>query len=104
MSKMSEADLLYGTAISLESMKVIAESIGIANLPDDAAKELADDVSYRLKLIVQDAAKFMHHAKRTKLSTLDVDHALKVKNVEVSHTASQSRFSRLRLHLSFLFF
>lgn len=80
---MNEADLLYGTTLSLESMKVIAESIGVGNLPDDAAKELADDISYRLKLIIQDAAKFMHHAKRTKLSTQDVDHALRAKNVEV---------------------
>lgn len=42
-----------GACLSSESMKVIAESIGIANLPDEAAKDLADDVSYRLKQIVQ---------------------------------------------------
>ncbi|XP_021926044.1 transcription initiation factor TFIID subunit 6 isoform X2 [Zootermopsis nevadensis] len=79
---MTEADMLYGTSLSLESIKVIAESVGVGNLPDEAAKQLADDVSYRLKQIVQDAAKFMHHAKRMKLSTSDIDHALKVKNIE----------------------
>lgn len=79
----TEADLLYGTTLSIESMKVIAESIGIGNLPDEAAKELADDVSYRLKLIIQESAKFMHHAKRQKLSPNDIDHALKINNVEV---------------------
>ncbi|KAF5307737.1 hypothetical protein FQR65_LT06608 [Abscondita terminalis] len=81
MAKNSEIDL-YGTTFSIESMKVIAESIGIANLPDDAAKELADDISYRLKHIIQDAAKFMHHARRNKLMYPDIDATLKVKNIE----------------------
>lgn len=58
---------LYGTTLSVESIKVIAESIGLNALPDDAAKELADDVSFKIKQIVQDSAKFMHHAKRQKL-------------------------------------
>lgn len=73
---------LYGTTLSIESIKVIAESIGLNALPDDAAKDLADDVSYKLKQIVQDSAKFMHHAKRQKLSINDVDHSLKIRNVE----------------------
>jgi transcription initiation factor TFIID subunit 6 len=50
---MSEADMVYGTSLSLESVKVIAGSVGVVNLPDEAAKQLADDVSYRLKQIVQ---------------------------------------------------
>lgn len=64
-------------------MKVIAESVGIGSLGDDAAKEIGDDITYRLKVIVQDAMKFMHHSKRQKLSITDIDHALKVKNIEV---------------------
>lgn len=80
---------LYGTSFSIESVKVIAESIGIGNLPDEAAKELADDVSYRIKHIIQDAAKFMHHAKRTKLLNKDIDSALKTKNLEVSFCVPQ---------------
>lgn len=83
MAKSNTESDLYGTSFSIESMKVIAESIGIANLPDDAAKELADDISFRLKHIIQDAAKFMHHAKRTKLMHQDIDCALKAKNLEV---------------------
>lgn len=83
MAKNSSEGDLYGTSFSIESMKVIAESIGISNLPDDAAKELADDVSFRLKHVIQDAAKFMHHAKRVKLMQQDIDCALKAKNLEV---------------------
>jgi histone H3/H4 len=82
MSKSNENDL-YGTNLSVESMKVIAESIGIGNLPDDAAKELAEDISFKLKHIIQDAAKFVHHAKRTKLMQNDIDAALRAKNLEV---------------------
>ncbi|XP_050309389.1 transcription initiation factor TFIID subunit 6-like [Anthonomus grandis grandis] len=81
MSKITESDL-YGTNFSVESIKVIAESIGIGNLQDEAAKDLAEDISFRLKHIIQDAAKFMHHAKRVKLLQSDVDSALKVKNIE----------------------
>ena len=51
--KMTENESVYGTTLSQESMKVIAESIGIGNLPDEAAKDLAEDVSYKLKEIIQ---------------------------------------------------
>ncbi|XP_017034519.1 transcription initiation factor TFIID subunit 6 isoform X2 [Drosophila kikkawai] len=81
-AKANSASMLYGSSISAESMKVIAESIGVGSLSDDAAKELAEDVSIKLKRIVQDAAKFMHHAKRQKLSVRDIDMSLKVRNVE----------------------
>lgn len=50
---MNDMEPMYGTTLSAESMKVIAESIGVGNLPDEAAKDMAEDVSYRLKLIIQ---------------------------------------------------
>lgn len=50
---MCENESMYGTTLSQESIKVIAESIGVGNFPDEAAKDLAEDVSYRLKEIVQ---------------------------------------------------
>lgn len=53
ISKMSESESIYGTTLSQESVKVIAESIGVGNFPDEAAKDLAEDVSYRLKEIIQ---------------------------------------------------
>ncbi|XP_012262477.2 transcription initiation factor TFIID subunit 6 [Athalia rosae] len=82
---MNDSESIYGTTLSQESMKVIAESIGVGNLPDEAAKDLAEDVSYRLKEIIQDAAKFMHHGKRQRMTTHDIDHALKIKNVEPTY-------------------
>ncbi|XP_078613037.1 transcription initiation factor TFIID subunit 6-like isoform X2 [Branchiostoma floridae x Branchiostoma japonicum] len=68
--------------VTAESIKVIAESVGIGQLPDEAAAALAEDATYRLKQITQEAVKFMHHGKRRKLSTADFDNALKLKNVE----------------------
>lgn len=56
---MSDSDSLCGSSLSIDSMKVIAESIGIGNLPDEAAKELADDITYRLKHIIQVSINFV---------------------------------------------
>ncbi|XP_044752034.1 transcription initiation factor TFIID subunit 6 [Coccinella septempunctata] len=80
-SKVHENDL-YGTNFSIESIKVIAESIGIASLQDEAAKEMTDEISFRLKHLIQDAAKFMHHGKRVKLMPSDIECALRSKNLE----------------------
>ncbi|KAK2175509.1 hypothetical protein NP493_727g01071 [Ridgeia piscesae] len=65
-----------------ESIKAISESIGIGGLPEKATVYVADDVTYRLKMIVQEAVKFMRHGKRRKLNTADIDSALQVKNME----------------------
>lgn len=42
-----------GGSLSLEGVRVIAESAGVNSLPDDAASFLAEDCSYRLKTIIQ---------------------------------------------------
>lgn len=39
--------------IAPDSLKAIAESVGIADFSDDAAKLLAPDVEYRLREIAQ---------------------------------------------------
>jgi len=65
-----------------ESIKMIAESVGIANLGDMAAKLLADNITNRLKQVVLESVKFTHHAKRRKLLTTDVDYGLRCLNVE----------------------
>lgn len=43
----------YGTTISIESLKVIAESMGIPNLSDECGKELSEDITFKLKHIIQ---------------------------------------------------
>lgn len=43
----------YGTTISIESLKVIAESVGIPSLSDDCGKELSEDITFKLKHIIQ---------------------------------------------------
>ena len=65
-----------------ESMKLIAESVGISNLADTAAKFLADHLTQRLKMVVAESTKFQIKAKRRKLMPCDVDHALRCLNVE----------------------
>ncbi|KAK4332827.1 Transcription initiation factor TFIID subunit 6 [Rhodotorula toruloides] len=65
-----------------DSVKDVAESVGIANLPDEVAGALAGDVEYRLWEIIEESMKFMRHARRTRLKVEDVDQALKVRNLE----------------------
>ncbi|KAL5226287.1 hypothetical protein ABZP36_014552 [Zizania latifolia] len=65
-----------------ETIEVIAQSVGIANLPADVSAALAPDVEYRLREIMQEAIKCMRHAKRTVLIADDVDSALSLRNVE----------------------
>ncbi|XP_015794300.1 transcription initiation factor TFIID subunit 6 [Tetranychus urticae] len=71
-----------GFLSALDSMKIMAESIGISNLSDDASRVLAEEVTFRLKLILQEANKFRGHSKRKKLIGCDIDNALKIKNIE----------------------
>lgn len=65
-----------------ESIKVIAESVGVSGLPDDASSFLAEDISYRLKVIIQEAEKLRQHSKRKRLTCSDFDAALQIKNIE----------------------
>ena len=69
-------------ALDAESVKVMAESINIGTLPEEAAREIAEEVTYRLRQLTQDAAKLMHHGKRAKLACEDVDQALRMTGQE----------------------
>ncbi|BFZ54557.1 histone H4-like TAF Taf6, SAGA complex subunit [Savitreella phatthalungensis] len=65
-----------------DSVRDAAEALGIPNFSQDVAQVVAQDVEYRLHAIILEAQKFMRHSKRTTMRTADIDHALRVLNVE----------------------
>ncbi|PWN52309.1 hypothetical protein IE53DRAFT_385279 [Violaceomyces palustris] len=65
-----------------DTIRDVAESLGIVGLKENVAIALAADVEYRIREIVQEAAKYMRHSKRDQLKTTDVDAALRAKNIE----------------------
>ncbi|OJD22586.1 hypothetical protein ACJ73_06062 [Blastomyces percursus] len=65
-----------------ENIRDVAESVGIGALDDEVVENLARDVEYRISQVLEEALKFMRHAKRTLLTTQDVSHALRVLDVE----------------------
>ena len=64
-----------------DTVKDAAESLGI-NLPEEAGKNLAMDVEYRIHEILETSIQFMRHSKRKLLMTSDINHALKMLNIE----------------------
>ncbi|GLI67285.1 hypothetical protein VaNZ11_011470 [Volvox africanus] len=68
--------------ITPATVKAIALSVDVTRLTEEAAKALAPDVEYRLREIIQDALKFARHCKRTKLTTQDINNAMRLRNLE----------------------
>lgn len=66
-----------------DTIRDVADALGIASLPDGVASMLASDVEYRLHQIIEEASRFTRHSKRTTLMTTDIDQAFKVLNIEV---------------------
>ncbi|KIL66785.1 hypothetical protein M378DRAFT_74702 [Amanita muscaria Koide BX008] len=64
-----------------DAIKDVAESLSI-NISDQVASTLASDVEYRIHQVIEEAARFMRHGRRTTMSTADIDQALRVLNIE----------------------
>ncbi|KZZ87068.1 transcription initiation factor TFIID subunit 6 [Ascosphaera apis ARSEF 7405] len=67
---------------SPDNIKDVAEAVGISNLNDDVTENLARDVEYRISQVLEEALKFMRHAKRSVMTTQDISNALRILDVE----------------------
>ena len=65
-----------------DNIRDVAESVGISNLSDEVINGLSSDVEYRTSQVLEEALKFMRHARRSLLTTQDVSPALRVLDVE----------------------
>ncbi|CAA20756.1 SAGA complex/transcription factor TFIID complex histone H4-like subunit Taf6 [Schizosaccharomyces pombe] len=79
------------TVWNIESIKDVAEMLGIGNLADEPAAAIAMDLEYRIHQVVQEATKFMVHSKRTVLTSADISSALRTLNVEPLYGFNNSR-------------
>ncbi|KIK92430.1 hypothetical protein PAXRUDRAFT_34527 [Paxillus rubicundulus Ve08.2h10] len=66
----------------VDSIKDVAEFLGITSLPDAVASTLASDVEYRIHQVIEEASRYMVHARRTTITTADIDLALRTLNIE----------------------
>lgn len=76
-----------------DTVKDVAESLGLENVNDDVLKALAMDVEYRILEIIEQAVKFKRHSKTDILTTDDVAKALRVLNVEPLYGYHETSFA-----------
>lgn len=65
-----------------DNIRDVAESVGIAQLSEEAIRALTQEVEYRVGQVIVEAMRFMQQGKRTILGTQDISQALKVLDVE----------------------
>ena len=68
--------------IGADTALMVAEAVGLEGLDGDVAAAAASDAEYHLRRVVQEALKFMRHARRSTLTTDDVNFALKLHGQE----------------------
>ncbi|KIK64009.1 hypothetical protein GYMLUDRAFT_427095 [Collybiopsis luxurians FD-317 M1] len=80
-AKVRPAQPQHAGVFKIDSIKDVAEMLSI-NISDVVATALASDVEYRIHQVVEEAAKFMRHGRRTTMTTSDIEQALRVLNIE----------------------
>ncbi|XP_064600428.1 TAF6-like RNA polymerase II p300/CBP-associated factor-associated factor 65 kDa subunit 6L [Liolophura sinensis] len=76
------SDEKHYAILTRESIRVYGECAGHAEIPDDVAGMLGQDVSYRLRAIAQVGAQFMRHSRRRRMTTEDINKALRNMDVQ----------------------
>ena len=78
-SKTAKVEEKRYVQMSPDTVSMLAESIGISgnSLGSNVSRALAEDVSYRCRELANICSQLMRHSKRKKLSTDDVERALK---------------------------
>ncbi|KAF8074017.1 TATA box binding protein associated factor-domain-containing protein [Lyophyllum atratum] len=84
----------------IEAIKDAAETLSI-NISDPVASALASDVEYRIHQVIEEAARFMRHGRRTTMTTSDIDQAFRVLNIEPLYGHSSSNPPSFRRALPF---
>ncbi|TPX59799.1 hypothetical protein PhCBS80983_g02240 [Powellomyces hirtus] len=79
-----------------DSVTAIADTAGIS-LKDDVLNAITQDIEYRLREIVHEAGKFMRHSKRQRLISEDINHALRVRNVEPMYGWTSGKSAKFNL-------
>ncbi|ESO12730.1 hypothetical protein HELRODRAFT_93424, partial [Helobdella robusta] len=68
--------------ISNDSVKVISETVGISNLDETGLSILSERTTFVLKLILGDSKQFMEKNNRLKLTSDDIDLAMRNRGIE----------------------
>lgn len=78
-------------------IKTMVESVGFDKPPDNCLRYLAENTTFKLKEIIQEAVKFQQKTKQWELKSSHIDCALRVKNIEPVYGFSSRDFAPFRL-------
>ena len=83
-------------AFTNEIIKTVVESVGTDKPADDVLQYIASEITYLVKLVIQEAVKFQNKSKRKQLKSCDIDYALRANNVEPIYGFSCSDYIPFR--------